>query len=217
MWWAQTTTALGNAGRLVIEGARMKFAALVWICCWGALAADGPATSPSDESAPPTTVSAPATLGSQRQGSTDAACMDDCEVVRPVYAGAPNLQRNAEELFEEAKALEGRDPLKARSLYERACDLDHGESCSRGAVLYENGSLNRSGVANTVASYRLYIFGCANSYWNACFMLGHILTQRHSVPYPNVPRDTASGFRYYELACANGVKSACDNIKHVAP
>lgn len=133
-----------------------------------------------------------------------------------VEASAGSLQENAQQLFEEAKAWESRDTRKARSLYERACDLDHGESCSRGAFLYENGSLNRSGGADTIASYRLYIFGCANSHWNSCFMLGNILTHRHSIAYPNVPRDMASGVRYYELACENGVKQACDNLENIA-
>ncbi len=209
----------------------MKFAVLVCLSCWGALTANSPANFRSDEDARATSVSASAptfvvasptgsaesirvsTADARRQEGIGAACIPDCESFRRVDAGTAGLQENAEQIFEEAKAWEGSDPLKSRSLYERACDLDHGESCSRGALLYENGSLNRSGAANTIASYRLYIFGCATSHWKSCFMLGQILTQRHSVPYPNVPRDMASGFRYYELACANGVKQACDNLR----
>lgn len=121
-----------------------------------------------------------------------------------------STQGGAAAIFAEAQAANGKDVLKSRALYEKACNLGHGRACSITAEQYEYGNRNPPIVGDTAKAYFYYHRACDElKYAESCFQLGEIYIKQHNIDYPNVARNETAGVRYLQFACDNFVTAGC--------
>ncbi|HQI05178.1 MAG TPA: tetratricopeptide repeat protein, partial [bacterium] len=105
-------------------------------------------------------------------------------------------------LFEKGNSVKATDKVKARGLYEQACEQNHFEACHNAALLWQNGDdINEENKKARV----LFTKACEGQFNESCLILADMWVHGKGGVY----KDSMSAFNLYKVLCDRGEGKGC--------